>query len=218
MMGKGKGKGGGESSPPYPISSPIPTSSPTAKKASATDPPQTNAPTKLPSTPAPTREPDQVETTAPTGTPDQVETAAPAPTPEQVETGTPFTLPSNLPSLAPSTPLCGCDVCTPEVLDTEVVGFTCRERITFLIQADNFTEFNACSFIATEFEACGPCDPVCSEAPSQGPTTLSTVSPTIGTANPTTSPTETPGGGSDFTCGCATCTDAVLALDGGGVR
>lgn len=54
------------------------------------------------------------------------------------------------------------DQCTEEVLKTDAGGFTCGERLTFLINSQGLSEVDACNQIASiEFPAeCGPCNPI----------------------------------------------------------
>lgn len=91
---------------------------------------------------------------------------------------------------------CGCPECTAEVLDTDIGGFTCGERIAFLQTPDggDFPETDACAFVANEFtDECGLCDPVtCNTVVTSSPTTSPTDGPTTSaapsvSASPTTS-------------------------------
>jgi len=54
------------------------------------------------------------------------------------------------------------DTCTDEVLDTDAGGFSCRDRMTFLINNESRTEVQACNQVASiEFpKECGPCNPI----------------------------------------------------------
>ena len=168
-----------------------------------TDPPTTSAPTDAPVSPAPT---DAPETPAPTDAP-----VTSAPTENQ------------------AVPLyCGCFDCTEEVWDTVVGGFTCGERIVFLIGMGS-TEEAACLVVAgTEFSgACGACNPAtCDDDNRDGgpadpsPTIVPTVSPVMDASiitMPTTPPTEalfiastrTVGPTLETYCDCAECTEEV---------
>ena len=57
---------------------------------------------------------------------------------------------------------CGCpDTCTSEVLSSKADGFTCKERIQWLITNKGFSELGACNVVAfEEYESsCGACNP-----------------------------------------------------------
>lgn len=63
---------------------------------------------------------------------------------------------------------CGCpDTCTAESLDTNADGFTCKERIQWLMLNRGLNELGACKQVAGEYPStCGSCDPVtCAEKP-----------------------------------------------------
>jgi len=53
------------------------------------------------------------------------------------------------------------DTCTKKVLDRKVGTYTCRERISWIIESQNSTQWEACFMVGgLEFpDICGPCDP-----------------------------------------------------------
>lgn len=53
------------------------------------------------------------------------------------------------------------ETCTPSVLDTDAKGFSCGDRMNFLITADGLSEMVACMLVAeVEFPIqCGACNP-----------------------------------------------------------
>ena len=58
---------------------------------------------------------------------------------------------------------CGCrDMCTGATLDRDAGGYTCRERITWLISAFGRSEAAACQQVGGQeyHEECGSCDPL----------------------------------------------------------
>ena len=56
---------------------------------------------------------------------------------------------------------CGCDACTEEVLERNANGFTCKERIQWLMTNKGLSELGACKQVAgNEYPSiCGICDP-----------------------------------------------------------
>ena len=192
------------------LATPVPTRTLVTPPA-PTDPPATLAPTDAPVSPDPT---DAPETPAPTDAP-----VTPAPT-DATETPAPTDAP-----VTQAVPLyCGCFDCTEEVWDTVVGGFTCGERIVFLIGMGS-TEEAACLVVAgTEFSgACGACNPATCDDNNRDGTAI-TVAPTVSpvmeasiTSAPTTPPVESPLVGASRTigptleiyCDCAECTEEV---------
>jgi hypothetical protein len=83
---------------------------------------------------------------------------------------------------------CGCNDCSSEVLHRHADGFTCAVRIDFLmsLEGGDLTETQACTYVATEYDECGP---ECHPAQCDGRRAV---------------------------CGCDTCTPDVLATDAGG--
>jgi len=53
------------------------------------------------------------------------------------------------------------ETCTNDILNRVAEGVTCKARMTWLMQAQKYSEFDACSQIAGEEypDICGPCDP-----------------------------------------------------------
>jgi hypothetical protein len=105
---------------------------------------------------------------------------------------------------------CSSSLCTSTVLNTEAptLGATCGERISHLIEVDQWSEQAACNQVAqVEFPSeCGGCVP----AP---PTPVPTPAPTPA---PTPPPTPPPVSSGTVDCGVPeTCTSAVLATDTG---
>ena len=193
-----------------PPSTPAPTDAPTMATPAPTDAPTmatpmptirfvpmppTDAPT-TPATPAPTDAPvtpnptDALVTPNPTGAP-----VTPAPT-------DPMGVPLH----------CGCFDCTEAAWDTVAGGFTCGERIVFVIGMGS-TEDAACRLVAgVEFpDDCGACNPdTCDDDNRDGgaitpspatPSIPPTVSPVIGAS--TSFPT------AETFCGCDECTADV---------
>ena len=55
---------------------------------------------------------------------------------------------------------CGTPLCTKAVQNTDVSGYTCAQRINWLISNDKMTETDACTRVASQpgtMEQCGPC-------------------------------------------------------------
>jgi hypothetical protein len=50
--------------------------------------------------------------------------------------------------------------CTSDVLDRQAGLYTCRARIDWLIHSEGNAQWEACSTVGAEFEACQPCSPV----------------------------------------------------------
>jgi hypothetical protein len=70
---------------------------------------------------------------------------------------------ANRPSPPPA-PLTDClvpETCTDDVLDSDADGYSCRQRMLYLITQAGFTERDACSLVARDEhpDPCGPCDP-----------------------------------------------------------
>lgn len=68
---------------------------------------------------------------------------------------------ANRRSLVEGENACGCLDCTASVLDRNANGYTCQERISYLVEQESFTEHDACTKIATQYPwSCGPeCHP-----------------------------------------------------------
>ncbi|CAB9505198.1 Hemolysin-type calcium-binding repeat (2 copies) [Seminavis robusta] len=189
---------------------PIPTSNPTERP---TTPKPTPSPTKAPATPKPTPRP----TKAPTPNPPD---PTPPPTPEPVpSTPKPTKAPTApVPPPTASPPLrCGCADCTNERWNTLAGGFSCGERIVFVIGMGS-TEEAACRLVAgSEWpDTCGPfCDPDrCDEngrTDTSAPILPAAPAPTPPAPTPTTpaaSPT-TPAEAPQTYCGCDECTEEI---------
>jgi len=94
---------------------------------------------------------------------------------------------------------CDCDSCTEEVLSSIAEGYSCGDRIDWIVSNRGFSESEACSLIGgDEYPSiCGSCDP----------------SKCLVTASdPTPSPNNDQNTGSDpssFQCGCDSCTDEI---------
>ena len=182
---------------------------PTQSPMIAEPPEDTGAPTPTPSLPPldPSEPPTQspvISTSEPTDFPSLspvVSTLAPT---DPIEpTASPIT--TTVPPTPAAGPRCGCELCTKEVLDRESEGFTCEERIDFAITESDFTELQACAFVASEYaDTCGPCHPTC---------VVATAMPT--TAEPTQQPSNSPVSGTS--CGCPECNE-VLRDVADGVR
>ena len=138
--------------------------------------------------------------------------------------------PTPTPSIQGRTSYCGCDSCTQEVWDSMAAGYSCGTRILWLQSAQDYTEANACSAVASEFPDLCLCDSaLCTGPPSQIPTILPSASPTddpthttinqpslspskspktsVPSKVPTTSSPSTQDGTSY--CGCSSCTQEV---------
>ena len=62
---------------------------------------------------------------------------------------------------------CGCtDTCVSRVLSTNVDGFTCKERIQWLMTNRGLNDLGACRQVSGEYPSeCGPCNPeLCAES------------------------------------------------------
>jgi hypothetical protein len=124
----------------------------------------------------------------------------------------------------PPSPLTDCHVpetCTANVLDSDANGYTCRQRMVYLITEAGYTERAACTLVARDEypDPCSPCDPDGSleVTPPLGETTVAPTSrPLAATGAPTIQPVGTEGEtpGIDVPQnGCHvpdSCTDAIL--------
>jgi len=159
-------------------------------------------------TSSPTLSPTPPPTSAPTSAPMSVPTSSPTTPQTSSPTVTPTVAPMAAPTVAPPAK-CGCTMCTDEVWNTVVDGYSCGARVSFVRDSDTatlesvgiftgpFDEAGACSFVSDEFpEVCTfYCDkdedPPVAVRPTVAPTTSPTT--TFPTSSPTTdSPTASP--------------------------
>jgi len=201
------------SSPTPAAETETPTQAPTTE-APTTEAPTTETPTQLPTTKMPTVAPTlatplptiRFVTTPPTlipTTPVPTITTIP-PTPTLIPTVALVT-PSPMTTIAPR--FCGCFDCTEEVWDTIAGGFTCGERIVFIIGMGS-TEEEACSIVSgTEFPTeCGACNPATCDEEERANGDAPTATPRLpaGTESPANQAID-----SAAFCGCDKCTDEV---------
>jgi len=62
----------------------------------------------------------------------------------------------------PTGATCGCSSCVESVWNTDASGFSCGERIGYLIKSQDMSERDACARVAGVefFDVCGACDPL----------------------------------------------------------
>ena len=91
--------------------------------------------------------------------------------------------------LNPAVTNCGCDSCTEDVLNSVADGFSCGNRINWVITNLDYSESEACILVASdEFPSiCGGCDP--SKCSGNDPAPSPDPSPSL--------------------CGCSSCTEEV---------
>jgi hypothetical protein len=140
----------------------------------APSPPGTYALTELPLTQNPTTQPlltnvaevvptpvptGKPSTPVPTGKPSMEPTRNPTPAPS-VKEQPPTPAPSASTTLTSTTLRCGCTSCS-SVWTMVAGGYTCGERISFLVSERAYSEIGACRLVGgIEFPgACGLCDP-----------------------------------------------------------
>ena len=70
---------------------------------------------------------------------------------------------------------CGCpDTCTENALRNDADGFTCKDRIQWLMTNRGKTELGACAQVADEYQSqCLECNPGTCAAPASTPTSVS---------------------------------------------
>jgi len=128
---------------------------------------------------------------------------------------------------------CGCSECDEDAWNAMAGDSSCGSRIEWLQSELLYEERDACSQVSSEEfpDECGKCDPSqCNiatpstssptnnptsrptNAPTRSPTAAPSPSPTTSpTAPPTKSPTSSPvDENGNLSCGCSTCTSAVL--------
>ena len=77
---------------------------------------------------------------------------------------------------------CACQECTASVWHTHAEGFTCGQRVEFLLsdEGGSLTEAEACTFVAQEYDSeCSLCYPFCKNEEESTPPTHPTMAPTI---------------------------------------
>jgi len=155
-----------------------------------------------------------------------------------VPTATPTPLPTPLPTTSSS--ICGCESCTPDVLNSLACDgsgcFSCEGRLNWLMtsmEGPKLPEYDACVRLAHDEFPDGPCGPACdplmcnpatptatptlipsfspSHIPTSAPTHKPTLNPTVSpTAFSSEKPTSQPNPSSPSPCGCVSCTQDIL--------
>ena len=88
--------------------------------------------------------------------PDECQTDSPT----QAPTKAPIKAPTKAPTKEPTKSTCGCEQCTNNVLSAMAGDHSCKDRIDWLINVRQESEFNACRQVSKEYpDICGSCNP-----------------------------------------------------------
>ena len=117
--------------------------------------------------------------------------------------------------------MCGCPDCTSNVFHSLAGGYSCLERIQYLIFSENLTEEKACTRVGQEYpKICGSCNSAACRSdgePQRIP--VSAVENNVQSTaveNNVQSPAVQNDSNNNHHCGCQSCTDAIFNSDANG--